>query len=96
MEDHPEEPLVSDRPKIILADNPGSIRMTVNSLGNTRAKHIDLRYHYVQDAWQNGKITLQYKPTETMVADILTQPVARDRHWELLRAMGITAGITER
>ena len=62
MEDHPEDPLVSDRPQIILADNQGGIRMTQNALGNTRAKDIDLRYHYVRDAWQNGKITLRFEP----------------------------------
>ena len=96
MDDQPGEPLVSDRPQIILADNQGSIRMTENALGNTRAKHIDLRYHYVRDAWQDGKVTLRYEPTETIIADILTKPLARDRHWELLKAMGITAGIAER
>ena len=91
----PEQILVSMRPQVILADNQGSIKMTENVLGNTRAKHIDLRYHYVRDAWQDSKICLQYEPTETMTADILTKPLARDRHWSLLRAMGLAPGISD-
>ena len=93
--DEPEKRLVSLRPQVILADNQGSIKMTENGLGNTRAKHIDLQYHYVRDTWQDGKIILQYEPTETMTADIMTNPLARDRHWTLMRAMGLSPGIGE-
>jgi hypothetical protein len=42
--------LVSSRPQVIKADNQGCIKMTENVLGNTKAEHVDIRYHYVRDA----------------------------------------------
>ena len=73
----------------------GSMKMTEKVLGNTIAKHIDLRYHYVRDAWQDGKMSLQYEPTETMTANIMTKPLARDRHWTLMCVLGLSPGIGE-
>ena len=36
-----------------------------------------------------GKVELVYCPTEDMVADALTKPLARDRHWNLVGNMGL-------
>jgi len=88
--------LVSTRPQVILADNQGSIKLTENVYGNTRAKHIEIRFHFVRDAWQDDKITLQYEPTETMLADIMTKALPAERHWTLTRSMGLTAGILDK
>ena len=87
--DKPEMDLVSARPQIILADNQGCIKMTENVYGNTKAKHIEIRYHYIRDAWQGNKIVLQYEPTETMTADIMTKPLPKERHWTLVEALGL-------
>ena len=88
-QEEPDKTLVSAKPQVILADNQGCIKMTENIYGNTKAKHIDIRYHYTRDAWQDGKIELQYEPTETMVADIMTKPLPRERHWTLMGSMGV-------
>jgi len=90
--EQPEEPdktLVMSKPQIILADNQGCIKMTENVYGNTKAKHIEIRYHYIRDAWQANKIKLQYEPTKTMTADIMTKALPKERHWELTEAMGV-------
>lgn len=85
----PDKDLVMARPQVILADNQGCIKMTENVYGNTKAKHIEIRYHYIRDAWQGNKIVLQYEPTETMTADIMTKPLPKERHWTLVGAMGL-------
>jgi hypothetical protein len=36
-----------------------------------------------------GKVKLVYYPTEEMVADTLTKPLAKDRHWNLVGKMGL-------
>ena len=63
--------------------------MTENVLERTRAKHIEMRYHFVRDAWQAGTILLEYEPTETMVADVLTKALPKEKHWLHTEAMGV-------
>lgn len=54
-----------------------------------RSKHIDVRYFFVRDLQQKEVIKLEYCPTETMLADILTKPLQRVRLETLRRMIGI-------
>ena len=81
--------LTTSRPQKIKADNQGCIKLTENVLSNSRAKHIEIRYHYVRDMWEKGKIDLLYEPMATMTADVLTKALPKDRHWEHTTNMGI-------
>ena len=81
--------MVSDRPQQILVDNQSCIRFTENVYGNTKAKYIETRYHFTRDTWVDGKISLVYEPTDTMIADIMTKVLLKDRHWFLTGAMGV-------
>ena len=81
--------LTTSRPQKIKADNQGCIKLTENVLSNSRAKHIEIRYHYVRDMWEKGEIDLLYEPTATMTADVLTKALPKDRHWEHTTNMGI-------
>ena len=38
---------------------------------------IDVKYHFIRDALSEGRINVEYCPTEDMVADILTKPVSK-------------------
>ena len=40
-----------------------------------RTRHIGLRYFFVKDRVDSGEVTIQYLPTENMIADILTKPL---------------------
>jgi KUP system potassium uptake protein len=82
--------LISDRPQVIRVDNQACIALAENEHNRSRAKHIDIRYHFVKDAVMNGKISLVYEPTESMTADVMTKPLARVKHWMHTKAMGIT------
>ena len=56
---------------VLMEDNQGAIAIA-------RTKHIDIRYHYVREALQEGTLDLCYCPTEEMVADLLTnKPLSR-------------------
>ena len=90
-ENNPQgEDRTSSRPQKIMANNQGCIKLAKNILSNSRAKHIEIRYHYVRDMWEQGKIELVYEPTATMTADVLTKALPRDKHWLHIGNMGIT------
>ena len=72
----------------IMEDNQGAIALAHNPEYHARTKHIDVQYHFVRECVEMGKVKLVYCPTEEMVADALTKPLARDRHWSLLEKMG--------
>ena len=74
---------------IILEDNQGAIALAHNPEYHARTNHIDVQYHFVMECVEMGKVKLVYCPTEEMVADALTKPLAKNRHWSLLGKMGL-------
>jgi hypothetical protein len=50
------------------ADNQGSIKLTENFRFHSQMKHIEIHYHFMQEAHQNGGICLAYLKTEAMTA----------------------------
>ena len=59
-------------PVVIKEDNQGTIALAKNPISHNRNKHIDIKFHYVREALEDGIINLIYCPTEQMTADILT------------------------
>jgi hypothetical protein len=74
---------------LIHEDNQGAIALAHNPEYHARTKHIDIQYHFIRECIENGKIRLQYCPTVEMIADLLTKPLAKDRHLNLTFKMGI-------
>jgi hypothetical protein len=57
-------------------DNQSSIKLSEQGFSKSgRTHHIKVRYHYLQERLQTGDIKLEYKPTEDMIADMLTKPL---------------------
>jgi hypothetical protein len=70
-------------------DNTACIRLAKFDETTTKAKHLNIKYHFIRDQVQTGKVSLLYKSTEEMIADALTKPLPRTK-FEYLRAqMGI-------
>jgi len=64
-------------PPMILEDNMSTIDMIKNGRSKTdRTRHIAIRRHVAVDKITKGEILIQHCPTEEMVADILTKPMA--------------------
>jgi hypothetical protein len=78
-------------PTLVLADNQGTIVLTSDQTNHTRTKHIDIRYHYVQDKTADGSIVFKYVRSQDNVADIFTKPLARPAFAELRKRLGIRA-----
>ena len=61
----------------ILCDNQSCIKMTENPVFHDKSKHIEIKYHFIQDMVQKGAAKLKSVPTEEQVVDVLTKPLAR-------------------
>jgi hypothetical protein len=57
--------------------------MTENQKFNHRTKHIGLKYHFIKDVIEDKVVRLQYHPTATNVADMLTKALGGNKLTEL-------------
>lgn len=68
----------SEMPTIIFEDNKSSIAMTKNPQFHGRAKHIDIKHHFIREQVSCGTVQLEHCPTTEMTADILTKGLSRE------------------
>jgi hypothetical protein len=61
----------------VMEDNQGCIAVANNAINNSRAKHIDISYHFIRDYIQKGKFQVVYCETLKMIADIMTKPLSK-------------------
>ncbi len=79
----------AENANVIYEDNQGAIALANNPEHHAQTKHIDVQYHFVRDSVENERVKLEYCPTADMVADALTKPLARIRHQEMMKRMGL-------
>jgi hypothetical protein len=56
-------------------DSTSAISVPKNLVLHSKTKHIEVRYHFLRDNIENGKITLIHVPTHDQLADIFTKPL---------------------
>ncbi|GJS14763.1 retrovirus-related pol polyprotein from transposon TNT 1-94 [Tanacetum coccineum] len=54
-----------------------------------RAKHIDVRYHFIKEQVENGIVELYFVRTEYQLANIVTKPLPRERFNILIEKLGM-------
>ncbi len=64
-------------PPKVYEDHQGTIALAKNLVSRQRRKHVDIKYHFIRSAVNDGKITLDYCPTDQMVADVMTKPATK-------------------
>jgi hypothetical protein len=72
-----------------MCDNQGCIALAKNPTHHSRTKHIDIQHHFIREKLESGEIGFKYCPTQDMVADVLTKALAKERHQNLTRSMGL-------
>ena len=79
-----EEPL----PAKVYQDNQSAMALIERGRSTAeRTRHIKIRYFWVKDRVDMGDINIVYKPTELMIADLLTKPLQGDRFKQLRRML---------
>ncbi|GJZ91270.1 retrovirus-related pol polyprotein from transposon TNT 1-94 [Tanacetum coccineum] len=63
----------------LYCDNKSAIALSCNNVQHSRAKHIDVRYHFIKENMENGIMELYFLLTEYQLADIFTKPLPRAR-----------------
>ena len=78
-----------ESPTMVKEDNQSCISWVPGETSTIRAKHFGLKYHYSKDLYEKGEVKLQYCPSEKMLADITTKPLASSKLGTLRSALGV-------
>ena len=63
-------------------DNRLSLYLMKNPVFHGRSKHIDIRFHFIEECIENGEITVRHVSSKEQKADILTKTPGRVKHEE--------------
>ncbi|GFX52557.1 retrovirus-related Pol polyprotein from transposon TNT 1-94 [Trichonephila clavipes] len=64
-------------------DNQSAIRLVKNPEFHNRTKHIDIRYKFIREQYENKQLNVKNCSSEVQAADILTKPLTKDRFLKL-------------
>ena len=70
-------------------DNQGSIALGNNPEFHKKTKHIDICYHFVREKVESDEAVLKYCPTQDMLADMMTKPIAAVQFENIRDRLGI-------
>ncbi|GJS12077.1 retrovirus-related pol polyprotein from transposon TNT 1-94 [Tanacetum coccineum] len=71
-------------------DNKSMIALCCNNVQHSRAKYIDVRYHFIKEQVENEIVELYFVWTEYQLADIFTKPLPRERFNFLIEKLGFS------
>ncbi|WVZ79226.1 hypothetical protein U9M48_026830 [Paspalum notatum var. saurae] len=77
------------RAPVLRVDNKSAIELAKNPVLHDRSKHIDIRFHFIRDCVNGGRIVLGYVETGQQLADILTKPLGQKRLVQLMVKIGV-------
>ncbi|GJQ93035.1 hypothetical protein Tco_0004174 [Tanacetum coccineum] len=72
----------------LYCDNKSAIALCCNNVQHLRAKHNDVRYHFINEQVENGIVELYFVRAEYQLADIFTKPLPRERFNFLIKKLG--------
>ncbi|GJX71722.1 retrovirus-related pol polyprotein from transposon TNT 1-94 [Tanacetum coccineum] len=73
----------------LYCNNKSAIALCRTNVQHSRAKHIDIRYHFIKEQVDNGIVELYFIRTEYQLADIFTKPLPRERFNFLIDKLGM-------
>ncbi|XP_043461176.1 secreted RxLR effector protein 161-like [Leptopilina heterotoma] len=65
----------------VFCDNQSAIELSKNCVFHKRSKHIDIRFHFTRELVENKEIKISYIRTDMMLADVLTKPLTKCKHY---------------
>lgn len=76
---------------LIKVDNKSAIALCKNPVHHDRSQHIDVRYHFIREYVEEGKLAVEHVRTGYQLADVLTKPLAGVKFLELRERIGLRA-----
>ncbi|GKC07898.1 hypothetical protein Tco_0999508 [Tanacetum coccineum] len=76
----------------IYCDSKSAIAISCNPIQHSRTKHIDVRYHFINEHLEKGMIVLYFVKTDYQLADLFTKSLPVDRFNYLVRRLGLDIG----
>nr|GEW85789.1 hypothetical protein [Tanacetum cinerariifolium] len=73
----------------LYCDNKSMTALCCNNIQHSRAKHIDVHYHFIKEQVENEIVELYFVRTEYQLADIFTKPFPRERFNFLIEKLGM-------
>ena len=74
---------------MLFVDNKAAISLSNNPVHHERSKHIDIRYHFIRECVEEGKVKVKHVASNDQLADLLTKPLGRVKFEELRRRVGV-------
>ena len=69
----------------VYIDNTSALHVAGNRIFSPMAKHIALRYFFVQELVKEGKVTIHFVKAEQQLADLGTKRLEKHRHRFLIK-----------
>ena len=76
-------------PTTLYCDNQSAIALAKDHQYHARTKHIDIRFHFIRWAIDEGKLKMTYCPTGEMLADAFTKALPSTKVKHFASAMGL-------
>lgn len=73
----------------IYSDSQGAIALVEQPSMHDKAKHIDIRHHFMRELHERRIVDYLFIGTDAMPADLLTKALPREAHWRLLGKFGL-------
>jgi hypothetical protein len=77
------------QPFPLCGDNQSAISLVCDDRFHARTKHIDIRYHFIRELVECGKLALTWIPSADNVADIFTKALPAPQHKLLASRLGL-------
>ncbi len=76
-------------PTQLKGDNQAALMLVKDAHIHERSKHIDVAYHHIRDLHKKNQISVNFVPSQDMVADGLTKPLPRQNFKRFIEQLGL-------
>ena len=70
-------------------DNRSAIELAKNPVHHERNKHIDLRFHFIRECIEEGRVDIEHISTDGQLADVLTKSLGCVKFLEMRLKLGV-------
>ncbi|GKE40262.1 hypothetical protein Tco_1463667 [Tanacetum coccineum] len=73
----------------LYSNSQSAIALSCNTVQHSWTKHIDVRYHFIKEQFENEVVELYFVKTDYQLADIFTKALTRERFEFLIKCLSI-------